>query len=193
MIQLQLRIISIAKVMQSLSRRHFIFSVLGAGVSLALPVSSQASGNTVKALSFYNLHTEEKLSLTYSEKGKYVSGALSELNHFLRDYRTGDVHTVNPELYDQLHRLQSMVETPGAFHVISGFRSPKTNNSLHEHSGGVAKNSLHMQGCAIDIRLPGKDLSHLHKAALAMAAGGVGYYPGSDFIHLDTGRVRHWG
>lgn len=180
--------------MQQFTRRQLVKMVLSAGALAVLPVPCLAGKmNEIKKLSFYNLHTSEKLSLSYFENGKYDLAALGELNHFLRDFRTGDEHAINPLLYDQLHRLQAMVDTPGAFHVISGYRSPKTNNSLHDHSDGVAKHSLHMQGCAIDIRLPGKDLAHLHKAALAMNAGGVGYYPSSDFIHLDTGHVRHWG
>lgn len=146
-----------------------------------------------KELAFYNLHTNEKLRLVYAEHGQYIPQAMAELNQFLRDYRTGDVHSIDPLLFDQLHALQQRVETPGAFHVISGYRSSKTNQLLHQHSNGVASQSLHLQGKAIDIRLPGKDLSMLHKAALNMQAGGVGYYPGSDFIHLDTGRVRGWG
>ena len=178
--------------MNTMSRRDFVSLAFGVGLSVALPSVSSASG-AARKLSFYNLHTEEKVSLTYSENGRYLPDAIQELDHFMRDFRTGDVHTINPALYDQLHRLQAMVQSPGAFHVISGYRSSKTNKTLNEHSNGVAKQSLHMQGRAIDVRLPGKDLKHLHKAALAMAAGGVGYYPESDFIHLDTGRVRHWG
>ncbi len=179
--------------MQYLTRRQLVKLTFSAAALAAMPVPGLAGNTAVKKLSFYNLHTGEKLSLEYSEKGKYIPAALTEFNHFLRDFRTGDVHVIDPVLYDQLHRLQAMVDTSGAFHVISGYRSPKTNNSLHDHSDGVAKHSLHMQGCAIDIRLPGKDLPHLHKAALAMNAGGVGYYPSSNFIHLDTGRMRHWG
>lgn len=178
--------------MQYFSRRQFIKGVCAAAVVLHAPFPAW-SAVQAKELAFYNLHTDEKLRIAFYENGKYVPSAMAALNHFLRDYRTGDVHTINPALFDQLHALQSMVETPGAFHVISGYRSPKTNQVLHEHSGGVASKSLHMQGCAMDIRLPGKDLALLHKAALDMHAGGVGYYPDSNFIHVDTGRVRHWG
>lgn len=185
--------------MQDFSRRQFIKQGLCATAVVALPFSQVAfpqaawGATPVKELAFYNLHTEEKLRLAFCEHGRYIPAALDEINYFLRDYRTGDIQKMDPALFDQLHALQQKVETPGAFHVISGYRSPKTNQALADHSDGVAKHSLHMEGRAIDIRLPGKDLSLLHKAALDMGAGGVGYYPQSDFIHLDTGRARFWG
>ena len=178
--------------MQSLTRRQFIKLGLGATACMALPRFALAS-TPARELAFYNLHTEETLRLAYYENGAYVPGAMEALNHLLRDYRTGDTHPIDPALFDQLHRLQQLVETPGAFHVISGYRAPQTNQMLHAHSDGVANHSLHLEGRAMDIRLPGKDLSHLHQAALSMQAGGVGYYPESNFIHLDTGRVRRWG
>lgn len=180
--------------MQSFSRRQFL--KLGAGVALAaaLPWPARALAATpARELAFYNLHTGEKLRLAYAENGQYIPGALAEINHVLRDYRTGDVHAIDPALLDQLHLLQRHVETPGAFHVISGYRSPLTNHMLNAHSDGVASKSLHMEGRAIDICLPGKDLASLHRAALSMQAGGVGYYPASNFIHMDTGRIRRWG
>jgi uncharacterized protein YcbK (DUF882 family) len=179
--------------MKDFSRREFVKLGLCAGTALVLPSRLALASVPAKELAFYNLHTEEKLRIAFYENGRYVPSALAELNHLLRDYRTGDVHPIDPALFDQLHRLQGLVETPGAFHVISGFRSPQTNQALHDHSNGVAKNSLHLQGQAIDIRLPGKDLAYLHNAALSMQTGGVGYYPSSNFVHLDTGRVRHWG
>lgn len=178
--------------MQDVSRRQFIKIGMCATVCVAMPSFSYAAIST-KELSFYNLHTDEKLSVSFYENGRYVPSAMAALNHFLRDYRTGDIHEIDPRLFDQLHTLQSLVDKPGAYHVISGYRSPRTNQMLHANSEGVANHSLHMEGQAIDIRLPGKDLAQLHKGALSMHAGGVGYYPGSDFVHIDTGRVRHWG
>lgn len=178
--------------MDSFSRRQFIGFGLCAAASAMLPRSLWAAAPE-KQLAFYNLHTGESVKLAYCENGNYVPSAIQELNHFLRDYRTGDTHDIDPALYDQLYALQNLVETPGSYHVISGYRSPKTNQMLHANSEGVASHSLHMEGRAIDIRLPGRDLAQLHKAALSMQAGGVGYYPGSDFVHLDTGRVRRWG
>lgn len=178
--------------MQKISRRQFVKVGLCAVACATVPVLAHAS-SPVKTLSFYNIHTDESISLDYYENGKYMASSLQAFNHFLRDYRTGDIHEIDPRLFDQLHALQKLVEKPGAYHVISGYRSPKTNQMLHANSEGVASHSLHLEGRAIDIRLPGKDLSLLHKAALSMHAGGVGYYPASEFVHIDTGRVRHWG
>lgn len=178
--------------MQDFSRRQILQIGLCIAASAMVPRLAWANA-PAKKLSFYNLHTSEALNLTYSENGQYIPSPLQALNHFLRDYRTGDIHPIDPLLFDQLHHLQRTVETPGAFHVISGYRSPQTNQKLHARSEGVAKHSLHLEGRAIDICLPGKELNLLHNAALQMHAGGVGYYPKSNFIHLDTGRIRQWG
>jgi uncharacterized protein YcbK (DUF882 family) len=121
-----------------------------------------------------------------------VQGGIREINHILRDHRTGDVHDMDQGLLDLLYLLQTRVESRQTFQIISGYRSPKTNAMLSGKSKGVAKRSYHMQGKAIDIRLNGCDLKQLHKAALSLKAGGVGYYPSSDFIHVDVGRVRRW-
>lgn len=177
-----------------LSRRQFLKLGLCAAATLAMPrMVMAAPAMPTRILSFYHTHTGETLKLAYCENGNYVPSAIKELNLFLRDWRTSDVFPIDPALFDQLHALQALVETPGDYHVISAYRSPKTNDSLHAKSSGVASRSLHMEGRAIDISLPGKDLDLLHKAALSMQAGGVGYYPKSGFIHLDTGRVRRWG
>jgi uncharacterized protein YcbK (DUF882 family) len=179
--------------MQYLSRRKFLKYGLCTIAAAAIPFPRLALATVpAKELAFYNLHTGEKLRIAFCEQGRYVPSAMTAINELLRDYRTGDVHTIDPALLEQLHSLQQIVQTPGPFHVISGYRSPKTNESMHAHSNGVANNSMHIQGRAIDIRLPGKDLIHLHNAALSMQAGGVGYYPASDFIHIDTGHVRRW-
>ena len=181
--------------MQNLSRRQFLKLGVGAAAVIALPIPkfALAAAAPVRELAFYNTHTAEKLKLVYAEKGQYLPDALAELNRLLRDHRTNEVHPIDPALFDQLYQIQTRVETPGAYHIISGYRSPKSNNALRAHSKGVASKSQHLTGKAIDIRLPGKELSHLRKAALDLKAGGVGYYPGSDFVHLDTGRVRSWG
>lgn len=140
----------------------------------------------------YNLHTGEKLKTTYWADGAYIEQELATVNHFLRDYRNGKIERIDPQLLDQICLLQHKLEHPGAFNIISGYRSPQTNAWLRHHETGVAKHSLHMQGRAIDLRLPGVPLKHLRQVALAMHAGGVGYYPRSDFVHLDTGRPRFW-
>lgn len=175
-----------------LSRRQFIEFSLSAAAFATVPGWASAT-RTGRELGFYHLHTGEKLRISYYENGAYIPSALAAINRVLRDWRTGEVFPIEPKLLDQLYVLQRLVETPGPYHVICGYRSPVTNQMLRGHSNGVAQNSLHLQGQAIDICLPGKSLALLRKAALAMHAGGVGYYPGSDFIHLDTGRIRQWG
>lgn len=144
-------------------------------------------------LAFVNTHTSESLEVVYREGPRYLSHAMARIDHLLRDHRTGEVHPIDPALLDQLDRLAAMLGAGrDPYHVISGYRSPRSNSMLASRSGGVAKRSLHMSGQAIDIRIPGVPLARVHEAALAMQAGGVGYYPKSDFVHLDTGRVRNW-
>lgn len=176
-----------------IARRHFI---LGGGAALLSgPISpALASLGEVRMLAFDNLHTGEKLSLEYWAQGKYIPGALSAVNHLLRDFRTGDTHLISPQLLDLLAVIRGKLETNAPFSVISGYRSPATNAKLrgeNEHSG-VASKSLHMQGMAIDIRVPGRPLAGLRDIALTLKGGGVGYYPQSDFVHVDVGRVRRW-
>lgn len=145
-----------------------------------------------RSLAFQNPHTGDKLSLTYFEKGRYLTDALAEINFLLRDYRTGDVHEIDPSLLDQLYDLKQMLGLSQPFGVISGYRSPLTNARLHAEQAGVANNSFHIHGRAVDIRLERFDLRRIHNAAIAMHRGGVGYYPESNFIHLDTGTFRTW-
>lgn len=149
--------------------------------------------DAVARLAFVNTHTGETLDVVYREGPRYLGDALSEIDRVLRDHRSGDVHEIDRDLLDQLARLRRLLDVnKRPFHVISGYRSPKTNAMLAARSGGVATRSLHLQGRAIDIRMPGVELPTLHRAALSMQAGGVGYYARSDFVHLDTGRVRRW-
>ena len=171
-------------------RRHFL---AGAGISLILRQPALASTG-VRSLTFDNIHTGEKLRVDYWQDGQYLPDALGEVNHVLRDYRTGDVHPIAPGLLDLLVAVRRNLETVEPVSVISGYRSPLTNAMLrgeHEHSG-VATKSLHMQGMAIDIRIAGRELNAVHNAALTLRGGGVGYYPKSDFVHVDVGRVRTW-
>jgi len=175
------------------ARRRFMQTFLGTTATLATP-SLWASLHRApeRSLAFKNLHTGESLRTTFWAEGDYVNDELKAVNQVLRDHRSGDVHPMDPKLLDLLYALQQSVAVNGSFHVISGYRSPHTNQRLRSKSGGVAKKSLHMQGKAIDIRLPGCKLQHLRNAALELKAGGVGYYARSDFIHVDTGRVRRW-
>jgi uncharacterized protein YcbK (DUF882 family) len=145
-----------------------------------------------KTLSFYHTHTLKELTIVYFRNGSYIPKALTTINNFLKDFRTGDIHPIDPALLDLLHDLRQAAGAREFFEVISGYRSPQTNAMLQNNSGGVASHSLHMIGKAIDVRLPSFNTGRLHQIALAFQRGGVGYYPQSDFIHLDTGNVRAW-
>jgi uncharacterized protein YcbK (DUF882 family) len=179
-----------------LSRRRFIRHLAcGTLLTLGAPSLAHAAKGRFpshKSLAFQNTHTGDKLKLTYFEKGRYLKGALREINFVLRDFRTGDIYPIDIGLLDQLHDLKLMLGVNRPFHIISGYRSPDTNAMLHTQSSGVANNSLHMQGRAIDVRIEGFDTRHIRNAALVMRRGGVGYYSESDFVHLDTGKFRSW-
>jgi len=177
----------------SCNRREFLRIGSGVAAALMLPASmARAASHSERSLSFYNTHTGEQLKTCYWAEGDYLQDGIQEINQILRDHRTGDVYDMDQGLFDLLYLLQTRVESRQTFQIISGYRSPKTNAMLNKKSKGVAKRSYHMQGKAIDIRLNGCDLKQLHKAALSLKAGGVGYYPSSDFIHVDVGRVRRW-
>jgi uncharacterized protein YcbK (DUF882 family) len=181
-----------------LARRRLLQLGFAAASSagIACAMGNRALGATLdmapRQVALHNLHTGESLQAIYWEEGRYVPDALAAVNKVLRDFRTGDQHPMDPGLLDLLSTLHGKVESRGPFQVISGYRSPKTNALLHERSDGVAAKSLHMQGMAMDIRVEGVALDHLHKAALDAGRGGVGYYPTSDFVHVDVGRVRRW-
>jgi uncharacterized protein YcbK (DUF882 family) len=148
-----------------------------------------------RVLSFFNTHTGERLKAPYCCGGAYQADVLEQINFILRDFRANEVKPIDPKLLDLLYELGGTLETDQPFHIISGYRSPHTNALLREWGGsntGVASGSLHMVGKAIDIRLPGIKLDHLRAAARSLKLGGVGYYPSSDFVHVDTGRVRYW-
>jgi uncharacterized protein YcbK (DUF882 family) len=177
------------------SRRTFLkFTGLSAAAALWPLRAFSASDPLVpeKSLAFYNTHTGERLKAVYWAEGNYVDGSLREINHILRDPRSDEVHDIDTRLLDLLFSVRKEIETNEPFHVISGYRSARTNAFLRAHSTGVAENSLHLVGQAIDIRLPGRETRILQKAAIALKGGGVGYYPKSDFVHVDIGRVRYW-
>ena len=179
--------------MQELSRRAFLTAVIGAVPVLGVEPRVIAAGGSLdsRKLSFAHTHTKELLAIDYY-RGKYVPEALARINYLLRDFRTGDVHAIDTKLLDLLHSLAAVVRTERPFQVISCYRSPATNEMLRQQTQGVASESLHMKGQAIDIRLADVPLAKLHQAALQIKGGGVGYYPSSDFVHVDTGRVRRW-
>ena len=162
-----------------------------AALSLALPFSPAAWASAPRSISLYHTHTGERLDLVYYEDGEYVADALASLNNMLRDFRTGEACRFDPALFDQLHAL-NLACGEGTYEVVSAFRSEQTNRMLRQHTRGVAKDSLHVRGQAIDVRLPGRDTRRLRDAALALKQGGVGFYPRSNFVHLDTGAVRSW-
>ena len=175
------------------SRRRLLG--MGGGLVLgSLPLVRPARARTPgkRELAFHNLHTGEYLRVAYWADGGYDPGALAEVDYVLRDFRTGDVKAIDVGLLDFLHALRERLDSSGPYHVISGYRSPKTNGLLANKSSGVAKKSLHMKGLAIDVSLPGRRLGELRQTAMAMQRGGVGYYPKSGFVHLDVGRVRSW-
>jgi len=144
-------------------------------------------------LRFYHTHTGERLDIVYRRGDTYIAEALSQLEHYLRDHRTGDVHPFDPRLFDLLSDLTIAVGHPGGeIDVVCGYRTPWSNDFLRRRSKGVTRHSLHMLAMAIDIRMPGVETSKLRAAALALKRGGVGYYRASDFVHVDVGRVRQW-
>jgi uncharacterized protein YcbK (DUF882 family) len=169
-----------------------VAALLAAGASGLLPRMAVALSHAPRRLSFHHLHTNERISVVYYADGRYVSSELAKATRFLRDFRTGDVHAIDPDLFDYLYAAQRATGSRGVFEVISGFRSPATNRMLRRASTGVARRSLHTRGKAIDVRLTDIDTAKLRDAALALRRGGVGYYRKSDFVHLDTGRVRSW-
>jgi uncharacterized protein YcbK (DUF882 family) len=176
-----------------LGRRGFLLlgaSVLG-GV-LTRPVLARTGAAGERRLRFHNTHTGEDACTAYWADGNYLADGLRAVNRILRDHRSGDIHPIDTGLLDLLYVLQDNVGSCKPYQVISGYRSPATNASLRRHSHGVARHSYHMRGMAIDIRLADCRLDRLHRAALALQAGGVGYYPRSDFIHVDVGPVRTW-
>jgi uncharacterized protein YcbK (DUF882 family) len=179
--------------------------VAGATLFLIAPIYTPAQSRELSShqsppkdsqehlLRLYNTHTAERIDIIYRRGDEYIPAALAKLDNFLRDHRTGDVRHFDPRLYDILSDLTTSVGHPGGeLDIVCGYRTSSTNESLRAHTTGVAKNSLHIQAEAIDLRMPGIDTLKLRKAALDLGRGGVGYYPHSDFIHVDVGRVRQW-
>lgn len=179
-----------------ITRRNFlrlgVLTTLGSispGFSLAsIPDPPPAE----KALSLYNIHTDEHIRVVYWIKGRYLPNALREIDHIMRDYRTNEVREINRNLIELLYDINQNLDTRQSFNIVSGYRSRKTNLYLYRHTPGVNKNSLHMYGMAVDVNVPHCDLSKLGKIARSMRAGGVGMYRDSNFVHIDVGQVRYW-
>ena len=187
-------------VYRDLNRRRFLGLGAASAAAAVVPARLHAAslpqaGVPERVLSFFNTHTGERLKTAYCCGGSYRPEALKDINHILRDFRANEIKPIDPKLLDLLHELGGTLETDQAFHIISGYRSPVTNALLRERGGsntGVASHSLHMDGKAIDIRIPGVQLDHLRAAARSLKLGGVGFYPSSNFVHVDTGRIRFW-
>ena len=178
-------------------RRAFIrkTSALAASVTVSgmtAPAISASAGD-VRSIELLALHTNEYLSGAFWARGKYIEPNLAAIDHLLRDHRTDEMHRMDPRLLNYLHDLANSLGVSGPFHVISGYRSAATNAQLRRKSSGVARRSFHMFGRAVDVRMPDVPTAIVRDAAIALERGGVGYYPRSDFIHLDTGKYRHWG
>jgi uncharacterized protein YcbK (DUF882 family) len=165
-----------------------------AAATLLTPREVEAANRIAppRQISLLNTHTSERLTAEYWSRGRYQRDALRAINKLLRDHRTDTVYPIDPELLDTVHALQARIGARNPLHVISGYRSPESNELLREVGGGVARNSFHMRGMAIDIRAPGMDTRMVHRAALRLRAGGVGFYPRSDFVHVDVGPIRTW-
>ena len=179
------------------SRRGFLAALglavpaVASGLTSVLPGIAEARV-PVRSIALQHRHTGEALKIVYFADGRYLEDSLENVNHFLRDWRTDEVIEYDPKVLDIIYVLQRLVDPSGPIEVFSGYRSPATNAMLRRASYGVAKNSLHMFGMAVDLHFPGRPLELVRKAALQLQAGGVGYYPASDFIHVDSGPVRDW-
>lgn len=175
---------------QFIARTAALCGVLGSATSL--PVLAAATLPPARSLRFVHTHTGETLSAPYFASGLYSNTCLNQVNYLLRDFRTGESHQIDPSLLDILYEVQKLANHDAPFEVISGYRSPRTNAMLHAHSSGVAEHSQHLLGKAIDVRLNGYSTRALGEHARSLSRGGVGFYAGSDFVHIDTGRVRFW-
>lgn len=172
--------------------RAVLPAILGIVTMAVLLAPERAVSIDERKLSFYHTHTDRRLDVVYARGGQYLDEGLDEIDAFLSDFRTGDRQEIDPELLDLLYELRASLGSSGTYEVISAYRSPQTNEMLRQRGGGVASKSQHMVGKAIDVRLRGVALDRLRDTAIGLQRGGVGYYPESDFVHLDTARVRRW-
>lgn len=197
----------VLKQSSKINRRQFIASQAAAVSALAMGAATTAPAAVLpvlvdlsdlvisskrRSVDFLALHTMESIKATFWEEGNYLPDNMSKIAHVLRDHRTHEVHSIDPRLLEYVYALAEELQLTVPVHVISGYRSPATNEKLRQRSSGVAKRSFHMFGRAVDIRIPGVDTSEIREAAISLRRGGVGYYPGPDFVHLDTGRPRSW-
>jgi uncharacterized protein YcbK (DUF882 family) len=180
------------------NRRHFLkLGTVASAVcfcSALIPASLLAKKPPVRTLHLYNPHTDEHLKAIYFNRGSFETEALKDINHLFRDYRTNQIKPIYIGLIEYLFAISQTLDLNPSrpFHVLSGYRAPETNAKLRRNGGGVAKNSLHIEGRAVDIRVKGYRVSSLYQAAVQLRRGGVGYYPKSKFIHVDVGPIRYW-
>jgi uncharacterized protein YcbK (DUF882 family) len=177
-----------------LSRRRFL-KLVPAGMSFGLmprPVRGYQADTAERSLSLYNYHTGEQSKNIYWADGDYIPEVLQQFNNLLRDHRANETTEIDPKLFDFLYTIGQKIESRHPFHIVSAYRCPETNARLRRRRKGVSKNSFHMYGKAVDLYVPGYKLGSVRRAALTLRCGGVGYYPRSKFIHLDTGPVRSW-
>ena len=175
--------------------KHLLLpALLGLVLTTYASLSQGTLGTNERELSFYHTHTGKRLNVVYWQDGEYVDSALVKINSFLSDFRTGDRVEMDPALLDVIYDVRESLGSSGTYQIISAYRSPKTNEMLRNRSAssGVARKSQHVLGKAIDVRLEGVDTAELRDAAIRLQRGGVGYYENSDFVHMDTGRVRRW-
>ena len=178
-----------------MSRRRFLgMGACATGLSLfpRLALAQSRAGTFEKSLAFYNTHTGETLKRVYWFRGRYLPDALQAFNRILRDHHVDEIRSIDPELLDLLHAIGTEVDATEPFHIVSAYRSPITNAILRQQNPRVAEDSLHIQGKAVDIKMPGCSTAVLRRAAVALHRGGVGYYRGAQFVHVDTGPVRSW-
>ncbi len=178
-----------------ISRRSFLgIGLLTAATAIVPPevFSAFERRSEERIICLHNVYTKENIEMTYWRDGKYLPEGLAHINHLCRDARTGRVKPIKRELIDLLYGIQQKLKIEEPFHIISGYRSPRSNAILSKINKGVAKNSMHMYGKAADIRVPGYSLKGIRRAAMKLQAGGVGYYPRSKFVHVDVGNVRYW-
>ena len=177
-------------------RRCFLKIGLQATAFSLLPMPALASMGRLllpeRSLSFYNTHTNESLDVCYYFKGQYQPFALKKIDYILRDHRANKTKPINLRLIDLLHSISTTMHHQVQFHIISGYRTPETNAMLRTKSNGIASSSLHLKGQAVDIRTPDCDTNRLRDICLKLRSGGVGYYPKSDFVHVDVGKIRVW-
>ena len=173
-------------------RTSIALAIAALAITTAIAPPDRVRAADARQLSFYHTHTRLSLDVVYYANGEYIDSALVDINRFLKDFRTGEVAEMNPQLLDLLHDVRNELGSEEPYEVISAYRSPKTNEMLRATTTGVARKSHHLKGNAIDVRLRGVRTARLRDTALRMERGGVGFYPKSDFVHMDMGPVRQW-